>query len=92
MHQAFVSLILNTAETTALASRAIRKPSSPIPRIHPIFLIALDFSALCLLIWSFFALFINQWGPNKNKNSSVMAVYNTSPWDVVEEWMAIALG
>lgn len=86
---AFVSLIINTAEITALASRYIHKLRDPVPRIHPIILIALDFSTLCLLIWSFFALFLDAWGSHK---IVTLNEYNASPFNIVETWFAVAVG
>ncbi|KAF8864309.1 hypothetical protein BDZ45DRAFT_797411 [Acephala macrosclerotiorum] len=88
-YQAFVSLIINTAEITALASRYIHKLRDPVPRIHPIILIALDFSTLCLLIWSFFALFLDAWGSHK---IVTLNEYNASPFNIVETWFAVAVG
>ncbi|KAE8449263.1 hypothetical protein EG329_008430 [Mollisiaceae sp. DMI_Dod_QoI] len=86
---AFVALTIDTAETTALASRYVRKLRYPILRIHPVVLIALDFAALCLFIWSFFVLFLDAWGSHKDDNS---VPYNASPFNIVEIWFTVAMG
>jgi len=86
---AFVSFAVNIAETIALASRYLGKAHDSVPRLHPVFLIALDFSTLCLLIWSFFALFLDAWGMHENKNSKP---YTATIFDVVETWFAVAIG
>ncbi|KUJ08446.1 uncharacterized protein LY89DRAFT_330528 [Mollisia scopiformis] len=86
---AFVALFIDTAETIALASRYVGKLRDPVPRIHPVILIALDFCALCMLIWSFFALFLDAWGPHKNTS---LKPYNASPFNIVETWFAVAIG
>jgi hypothetical protein len=80
------ALIVDVAEITSFVSHysAIR-----VPRLHPLLLIFLDFVVICLLVWSFFSLFLDALYSGQVSSASTG---NPAPFNTIETWFTIVIG